>query len=114
MIRMLKSLQAWGSDDFSEVFKTEFSGLDIDVLPLQQGLSQGGYSDDADLGVMLLSAAEEARFLRVRVGVFYSSLIIGCQCADDPTTVESQPEYCEIQVDIDRDTAAATLRLSPV
>jgi hypothetical protein len=33
--------------------------------------------------------------------VFFSGILSGCSCADDPTPVEAQAEYCELAIAID-------------
>jgi hypothetical protein len=45
------------------------------------------------------------------VGVFFSGIITGCSCADDPTPVETQNEYCELLFAIDKATAETTITL---
>jgi hypothetical protein len=57
---------------------------------------------------MILGASESDGHIRARTGVFFSGIDAGCSCADDPTPVEAQQEYCELEVDIDQATAAAT------
>jgi hypothetical protein len=47
--------------------------------------------------------------IRARVGVFFSGIVAGCRCADDPTPVEPQDEYCEFQFEIDRATDRAAI-----
>jgi len=49
--------------------------------------------------------------IRVKAGIFYTGVIAGCSCADDPTPIDEQNEYCVVQFDIDRTTADATVTL---
>ena len=58
---------------------------------------------------MVIGASEEAGLIRARVGVFFHGVIAGCSCADDPTPVEPQQEYCELELAIDRSTGAVTI-----
>lgn len=111
-MQLNESLQAWGNPEFEAVFKRELAAVPVDVLPLQQGMRQGGYVLDELLTVTLLSTHAEADVIRVNAGVFFSSIIPGCSCADDPTPVEPINEYCEVQVAIDRRTGEASARLS--
>ena len=46
-------------------------------------------------------------------GIFYTGVVAGCSCADDPTPVEEQHEYCEVLIEINRATAEAVIRLLP-
>ena len=113
MIVLEKSARAWKTPAFSETFKEEFQQLDAQLLPLQSGLSQSSYVSDKPFNVIVLSVAEETGSLCVRVGVFYTGLIPGCACADDPTPEDEYTEYCEVFVEIDRKTTEATIRPVP-
>lgn len=113
MLRLTKTLKAWDADNFHQTLKHEIEQLDAGVLPLQQGLSAGSYALDDRIEAMVIDAHEQDGFIRAVVGIFYSGIIAGCSCADDPTPVEPQPEYCEVQIDIDRKTAEATIVLLP-
>ena len=60
---------------------------------------------------MILGVAEEPECIRVRAGIFYTGVISGCNCADDPSPVDEQNEYCVVQIDINRTTAESTVSL---
>lgn len=113
MAQLPKTLNAWGTGDFDATLKKEIEALNAGQLPLQQGLSAGSYALGDKVEVMVIAAHEQEGFIRAKVGIFYSGIIAGCSCADDPTPVEPQPEYCEVQIDIDRKTAEATIFLLP-
>jgi len=108
---LTKSLNAWGTPGFRDVLKREIEGLGARDLPLQQGLSTGSYALDHGLRAMILAAYEGPTAIRVRAGIFYSGIIAGCSCADDPTPVDEHNEYCEVQIDIDRATGETTVAL---
>ena len=105
------ALRAWGTPDFNRILKTEIEQLDASQLPLQQGLSIGSYALDNKLDVIVIGAAEKEDHIRAKVGIFYTSIIAGCSCADDPTPIDENNEYCVMQVDIDPITAEAALTL---
>jgi len=111
MIQFSKALRAWQSPDFEVVMKEEIERLDADLLPLQQGLSQSSYAKSDKLSARIISVAEEADCLRVKAGLFYTGVIAGCNCADDPTPVDEINEYCEVRFDIDKKTAETTVTL---
>lgn len=113
MIQMKNSLQHWGSPCFERVLKEEVCMLGANILPLQAGLSQGSYVSDSPVKVILLGTTEDQDTLRVKTGIFYSSVIGGCSCADDPTPVDELTEYCEIQFDVDKASAETTITLLP-
>ena len=111
MIRLTQALNGWGTPDFKEKLKQEIEQLGVKDLPLQQGLSSSSYAMDDKLNVVIMNVAEQADFIRAKVGIFYTGIIAGCNCADDPTPADEQNEYCEVQVDIDKSTAETNVIL---
>ncbi len=111
MIRLTGTLNAWGTPDFNDILKREIEQVDAAQLPLQQGLSTGSYAIDDKINVMIISVSEAAGSIRVKAGIFYSGIIAGCSCADDPTPVNKESEYCVVQLDINKQTAATTVVL---
>lgn len=111
MFRLSKALSAWGIPAFKEILKDEIERLDAGVLPLQQGLSRGSYSDDKGLSVMIIGISDEPNRIRAKAGIFYTAVIAGCSCADDPTPVDELAEYCEVQFDIYKTMAETTVTL---
>ena len=113
MIRLVEVLNAWGTPEFSKILKAAVEGMDASQLPLQQALASTSYALDAKLNAMIISVSEERDSIRAKVGIFYSGIIAGCSCADDPTPVEEQNEYCAVQLDIDKRTAETRIALLP-
>lgn len=111
IIRLTRALNAWGTPEFPGILKREIEQLDAGQLPLQQGLSATSYVADKPFSVMILGVSETASVIHVRVGIFYAGIIAGCSCADDPTPVEAQSEYCVVRFEIDRRTGEATVTL---
>lgn len=111
MIRLDKTLCAWGRPEFLDILKQEIAQLGADHLPLQQGLSNGNYVTAAPITVMISSVAELENVIRIKAGIFYQGVIGGCSCADDPTTTSESNEYCEVQLDIDKASAATAVVL---
>jgi hypothetical protein len=107
LIRLPDSLAARGSPRFAQVLKHELEGLAPGRLPLQQGLTSTSHALDEGIEVTVLGTVDEGPSIRVRVGVFFSGIVAGCSCADDPTPVEPQAEYCELAIAIDTATAEA-------
>lgn len=81
-------------------------------LPLQQGLARGSMTTDARISAMMLRATDQAGVIRVRAGIFYSSVIAGCSCADDPAPVDENAEYREVELRIDKATGEAEVVLA--
>ena len=113
MIRLVKVLNAWGTPEFSKTLRAAVEEMDASQLPLQQGLASTSYALDAQLRAMIISVSEERDFIRAKVGIFYSGIIAGCSCADDPTPVDEQNEYCAVRLDIDKRTAETRITLLP-
>jgi len=111
MIRLPNSLNAWGTPGFGDILKREIEQLDAAHLPLQQALAASSHVTDRPFHAMVISAREEPGLIRVKAGIFYTGVIAGCSCADDPTPIDEQNEYCVVQIDIDRTTADATVAL---
>ena len=111
MIRLTKTLDAWGTPDFKDILKKEIEQMGADQLPLQQGLSTGSYAIDNKLHAMIIGVSEGADFIQVKAGIFYSGVIAGCSCADDPTPVNEENEYCVVQLNISKITAETTVAL---
>lgn len=112
-IRLARALNAWQTPAFDAVFKDEIQGLDPALLPLQQGLSRSSHANvDKPPGVIILAVGDGPDDLRVRAGLFYSGIIAGCSCADDPTPVDEITEYCEVRFNIDKKTADTFVMLT--
>ena len=112
MINLIKSAQAWNSDDFEFVLKEEVKALGLEHLPLQKGLSSSSVALDHDLSLIVLRVSESSNVIRLKLGAFYSGIIAGCSCADDPTPLDEVNEYCELDVDIDLANGQASVALS--
>ena len=108
MLKLSASLNDWESDSFAETFKAELKQLPSGSLPLDGGVTQGGYVDDGDIGVTLLRLTENAHNVQVHFGIFFTEIVVCCGCGDDPMR---QHAYCEMQVEIDKSTAEAVFRV---
>ena len=99
------TLRAWNTPEFAAVFSRELSATG--TLPLQNHLRYGGVALTDKLSIMVLKSWDDAAALHVKTGIFFSSIIAGCNCADDPTPIDEQPEYAELEVVIDKQSGAA-------
>lgn len=107
-----KPLHVVDNADFAQALKTEIEQLDARLLPLQQGLSAGGYALYDTFSVMVISVSEQESTLQVKAGIFYRGVIAGCSCADDPSPTDETSEYCEVIFEIDRGAGEASVRLA--
>ncbi len=111
MIRLPESLRAWNTPAFEAALKRELERAAAE-LPLQQAVTSTSVALDDKVSVMVLGAEEAGGVIRARVGVFFAGIVGGCSCADDPTPVEPQNEYCELQLLIDRATGEAVASIA--
>lgn len=111
MLKLSESLGAWGTAGFKETLKREIEQLEAGQLPLQQGLSFSSHVADSGFTVMILNVSEDPGFIHTKAGISYSGIIAGCSCADDPTPMNEQNEYCEILLSINKGTAEAEFKL---
>lgn len=111
MICLPQSAKAWGTEAFADTFKAEVEQLPRDILPLQQGLSLSSYVSDEPFRVMVIHTQDEQGQLRIKAGVFYSGIIAGCSCSDDPTPTDVQAEYCDLEFVIRIDSGEASITL---
>ncbi len=111
MVHLTHTLHAWNTPGFELTLKQELAELRADALPLQQGLTSSNYVADAPITVMVHQVVEMESVIRVKAGIFYSGIMGGCSCADDPTPSSESNEYCEVQLDIDKNSAATIVSL---
>jgi len=98
-------LRARGTERFSGELKNALLGLAPGVLPLQQGVTQGGHVDASNLDATVLDVIDEGPVIRARVGVFFTEVVGNCACGDEPAPAQA---WCMLQVNIDTVSAAAS------
>lgn len=111
MFYLNASLKAWPHENFNKVLKKEITTIDADALPLQQGLSHSNFANAENLSATILKVQDKNSFIQVKAGLFYTGIIAGCNCADDPSPVDENTEYCEVVFSIDKETAETTVVL---
>ncbi|MCK5360850.1 MAG: hypothetical protein KAJ95_09500 [Gammaproteobacteria bacterium] len=111
MIMLPESLKAWLTPAFGDRFKNEVEKLENAQLPLQQGLMQSSYVSESGFSIVILNTSESPDYILIKAGIFYAGVIAGSCCADDPTPLDEQTEYCEAQFEIDKTTAKTKIIL---
>ena len=106
MLKFPGALHSWTSDSFKQTLKSEIENLKTGSLPLQNGISQGGYIDDSKITATILSTSDDHSVIRAKAGIFFTEIVGGCNCNDDPVEVNA---YCEIIINIDKTTASANI-----
>ncbi|MFN2382298.1 MAG: hypothetical protein ABR561_07095 [Guyparkeria sp.] len=93
-------------DNMESTFKAEIASVPADELPLDQGMRHASVATDnasgEAVGAMVIATEIDEHVLRLRAGLFFTSVIAGCACTDDPTPMNDEPEYCEVEFEIDR------------
>jgi hypothetical protein len=106
MTQFVKSLKEWNSDTFKQSLKHEIENLDAGTLPLEHGISQGGNIDDNNITATVLNVTDETSIINSKIGIFFTEVVGGCNCNDDPVEINA---YCEIIIIIDKSTANITI-----
>lgn len=110
-MKLIKALQSYNDPEFKNILKHEIQNISPDLLPLQQGLSLSSYVGKSAFSAVILNIIEEQDFIQIKTGIFYTGIISGCSCSDDPSPTDEQNEYCEVQFTINKDTAETTVTL---
>ncbi len=111
MIQLSSALKAWGTPAFPEALKRSIEELDADSLPLQECLTRSDFTTGANRKVKVLNVSDDAGVIRAKTGIFYTGLIADTHCEEDPTRNEEVNEYCEMEFDIDKQTANTEVKL---
>ncbi len=114
MITLKNTVNHWASSRFEDTFRDEVGTLKNEQLPLQQGLTQSSYVSDSGFNIVILNSHETTTAICVKTGIFYTGVIAGSCCSDDPTPINEQTEYCVVEFDIDKSTAETKVTLLSV
>ena len=104
MPELLDALQQSRPGVIEKALKHELENLPAGTLPLEKGTNRGGFVDDSDISVSVINVKQHENSIQAKVGVFFTEIIVGCGCGDDPMPENA---YCEMQISIDRTTFAA-------
>lgn len=108
MTRLPDSIAAWCGDSFKTTLQKEIETLGPDALPLQQGVSQGGFAEADNLQVTVFGVFDDIDTIQAKIGLFFTEIVINCGCGDDPMPINA---YCEMWVNINKSTAEAEFTL---
>ena len=111
MITLQKTLQAWDTSHFNSAFKNEIIALDRQLLPLQKGLSFSSYVSKETISPVIISSSVNATHLLIKASIFYTGIIAGCSCSDDPSPQDTQQESCDLLFRIKLDNAATQVEI---
>jgi len=111
MITLPKSIAAIATPQFNDIVKQEIECLNIHDLPLQQAMTQSSDVSGESFSIMILNVVDELKDIKVKVAVFYSGIVSGCNCSDDPTPINENNEYCELLFIINKHTSKAKVNI---
>ncbi len=108
MIRLTRTLDAWGKPDFNAVFKQDIEQLDARELPLQHASNDG-----RRISAVVIGAADDSDsdLIHAKAGIFYDAMPGFSSCEDESGPADEQNEYCELQFDINKKTAETAITL---
>lgn len=92
-------------------FKAEIAALPPDALPLQQGMAHGSVAGGDQVSAMVIRTETDAGRIRIHAGLFFSSVVAGCACHNDPTPMGAEAEYSEALFEIERPGGATRVSL---
>lgn len=106
-----KSLAAWRTPAFITAYKQDMKDLETAQLPLQAALSHSSQVSETPIDPVVLHCSESADAILIKTGIFYGGIIAGSCCADDPTPVCEQTEYCVLLCTINKNGGEVTFEL---
>lgn len=96
----------WESPEFESRLRDILEKESVNVLGIERATTHGGRVAHEDVSISILALAEAGGAREVRIGVFFTEAVGGCNCADDPFMVNG---YCERRVVLD--LSSGTLRI---
>lgn len=103
-IRLRHCLEAEDAESFKQRLASALNALPGGSLPLHAGCEQGGLVDDRNISASVLSVEQDKDRFLARVGIFFTEIVGGCNCNDDPLEVNA---YCVLEVTINRSDGIA-------
>ena len=98
-ISLRHCLEAADAESFKQRLAAALNALPGGNLPLHAGCEQGGLVDDSNISASVLSVEQDKDRFLARVGIFFTEIVGGCNCNDDPLEVNA---YCVLEVAISR------------
>ncbi|NCA71141.1 MAG: hypothetical protein EOM91_13760 [Sphingobacteriia bacterium] len=96
-----ESARRFGTPELAATLAREISAWPPDRLPLHG--AQGGLIEPGSIGVTVLSCTPNGQRIDLLVGVFFTEVVGGCSCGEEPFAV---PGYQEWGLGLDRATGA--------
>ena len=104
---LVNSARAWNTDAFPAVLKAEIRNMGPGFLPLQKAAS-GWNVDESGIQITVLGSSDSATEIHINIGIFFTEIIAGCSCGDEPSASHA---YCELRISIDKTNGQARFEL---
>ena len=109
-INLESCLSARDEKVLAQTITRALEALPPEDLPLHAYCSQGGWVEGSPLAVSVLELRPDTHCILARVGVFFTELVGGCNCQDDPAKVNA---YGVFEIRIDRISGLARVVADP-
>lgn len=109
IINFISTLNSWGESTFNTQLIGEIMALPENALPLQQALSQGDIASERPDKITVMSSEATTTKIIIKLGVFFTEIISGCSCGDDPGSLNG---YCEMRLTIERQSGNADFQIT--
>jgi len=103
MVKLIKSLNYWGTDNFSNVLKMELLELDVNNLPLDKATTAGKFIKDSEIGITVLAISENEENIKAKIGVMFTETQWAYCCGEEEPMTSNA--YCEVKITINKLTA---------
>ena len=110
MPKLAQPLPAPGTEEFDQALLAALHSVKPADLSLERALRQGSAVLDEPISWTLLGRENNPGRILIRAGVFFTSQIAGCSCADDPTPADILNEFSEAIIEIDSDRRGFEIR----
>ena len=111
MITLNETLRGKDKKDINSIAKIEIQRINPSLLPLQQALERSSIVSDSPFTASILTFSEDNTHLTIKTAIFFTGIIAGCNCADDPSPVDEINEYCELLFIINKENANTIVKL---
>ncbi len=105
MIKLSRSLNYWGKDNFSDILKKELTEPEAYRVLIKKAETPGKFINDSKTSISVLAINESKLNIKVQIGFAFSEIQWGYCCGEDEPMVSNS--YCEMYVFINKNTAAA-------
>ena len=93
MTNLSHIIKKWHQPNFPGLCKQALEALPSGTLPLEKATTQGGMVDDSNISICILNHRQNEDHFTIKFGVFFTEVIGGCNCHDDPLEANAYGEF---------------------